>query len=79
MYCILQQNFNFLLNLNTWAISDIGNAASKLLKVYASDLDSGFPSEVVHFAFYLFSSLDLGFKDKYCASTAVIFEKELLN
>ena len=40
VYCILQQNFNFLLNLNTWAISNIKNAASKLLKVYASDLDS---------------------------------------
>ena len=23
VYCILQQNFNFLLNLNTWAIGDI--------------------------------------------------------
>ena len=28
VYNILQQNFNFLLNLNTWAISDIENAAS---------------------------------------------------
>ena len=36
VYCILQQNFNFLLNLNTWAISDIENAASKLLKVRGS-------------------------------------------
>ena len=36
VYCILQQNFNFLLNLNSWAISDIENAASKLLKVYAT-------------------------------------------
>ena len=62
MYCILQQNFNFLLNLNTWAISDIENAASKLLKVYASGLDSDFPSEVVHFAFHLQSSPDLGLK-----------------
>ena len=35
VYCILQQNFNFLLNLNTWAISDIENAAGKLLKVHA--------------------------------------------
>ena len=26
VYCILQQKFNFLLNLNTWAISDIENA-----------------------------------------------------
>ena len=32
VYCIWQQNFNFLLNLNTWAISDIENAASKSLK-----------------------------------------------
>ena len=52
VYCILQQNFKFLLNLNTWAISDIENAVSKLLKVYASNLDSDFPSEVVHFAFH---------------------------
>ena len=60
----MQQNFNFLLNLNTWAISDIENAASKLLKVCASDLDSDFPSEVVHFAFHLGlrSSPDLGSK-----------------
>ena len=62
VYCILQQNFNFLLNLYTWAISDIENAASKLLKVYASNLDSDFPSEVAHFAFHLRSSLDLGSK-----------------
>ena len=62
VYCILQQNFNLLLNLNTWAINDIENAASKLLKVYASNLDSDFPSEVVHFAFHLRSSLDLGSK-----------------
>ena len=34
VYCIWQQNFNFLLNLNTTTISDIENAASKLLKVY---------------------------------------------
>ena len=62
VYCTLQQNFNFLLNLNTWAISDIENAASKLLKVYASNLNSDFPSEVVHFAFHLRSSPDLGSK-----------------
>ena len=62
VYCIWQQNFNFLLNLNIWAISDIENAASKLLKVCASNLDSDFPSEVVHFAFHLRSSLDLGSK-----------------
>ena len=53
VYYLLQQNFNFLLNLNTWALCDIENAASKLLKVYASDLDSDFPSEVVRFAFHL--------------------------
>ena len=60
VYCILQQSF--LLNLNTWAISDIENAASKLLKVYANNLDSDFPSEIVHFAFHLRSSLHLGSK-----------------
>ena len=43
VYCILQQNVNFLLNLSTWAISDIECTASKLLKAYASDLDSDFP------------------------------------
>ena len=32
VHCIWQQNFNFLLNLNAWAISNIENAASKLLK-----------------------------------------------
>ena len=62
MYCTLQQNFNFLLNLNTWAISDIENAANKLLKVYASNLDSDFRSEIVHFAFHLRSSPALGSK-----------------
>ena len=62
VYCKRKQNFNFLLNLNTWAISDIKNAASKSLKVYASNVDSDFPSEVVHFAFHLRSSLDLGSK-----------------
>ena len=51
-----------MLYLNTWAISDIENTASKLLKVYASKLDSDFPSEVVHFAFHLRSSPDLGSK-----------------
>ena len=60
--CMLQQSFNFLLNLNTWAISEMENAASKSLKVYASDLDSDFPSEVVHFAFHLRSSPDLDSK-----------------
>ena len=62
VYCTLQQNFNFLLNLNTLAISDIENTASKLLKVYASNLDCDFPSEVVHFAFLSRSSPDLGSK-----------------
>ena len=62
MYYILQQNFNFLLNLDTWAISDIENAASKLLKAYANNLNSDFPSEVVHFAFHLRLSPDLGSK-----------------
>ena len=62
MYCLLQQNFNFLLNLNIRVISDIENSASKLVKVYASDLDSDFSSEVVHFAFHLRSSPDLGSK-----------------
>ena len=62
MYCILQQNFNFLLNRNTWAISDIENAANKLSKVYASNLDSDFPSKVVDFAFHFCSSPDLGSK-----------------
>ena len=62
VYCILQQNFNFFLNLNTWTICDIENAASKLLKVYASKLDSDFPSEVVHFAFHIRLSPDLGSK-----------------
>ena len=52
VYCVLLQNFNFLLNLNTWAISDIENAACRMLKVYASNLDGDFPSEVVHFAFH---------------------------
>ena len=62
VYCIWQQSFHFWLNLNTWAISDIENVASKSLKVYASILDSDFSSEVVHFAFHLRSSPDLGLK-----------------
>ena len=62
VYYILQQNFNFLLNLNTWAVSDREKAASKFLKVYASNFNSDFPSEVVHLAFHLRSSLDLGSK-----------------
>ena len=62
MYRIWQENFNFLLNLNTWAISNMENAASKSLKVYASNLDSDFHSKVVHFAFHLRLSPDLGSK-----------------
>ena len=42
VYCTLQQNSNFLLNLNTWAISGIENATSKWLKVYANNLDATF-------------------------------------
>ena len=78
VYCILQQNFNFLLNLNTWAISDIENAASKLLKVYASDLDSNFPSEVVHFAFHLCSSPDLGLKTNTAQARLLYLKKNCL-
>ena len=69
MYCILQQNFNFLLNLNTWTISDIENARL---------LDSDFPSEVVHFAFHLHLCPDLGSKTN-TAQAQLLFEKELLN
>ena len=58
-YC---NRFIFLLNLKICAISDIENAASKLLKVYANDLDRDFPSEVVHFALHLRPSPDLGSK-----------------
>ena len=80
MYCIVQQNFNFLLNLNTWAISDIETAASKLLKVCASDLDSDFPSEVVHFAFHLSqrSSRDLGSKTNTAQAQLSYFKKNCL-
>ena len=76
--CILQQNFNFLLNLNTWAISDIENAASKFLKVYANNLDSDFPSEVVHFAFYLRSSPDLGSKTNTAQAQLSYLKKNCL-
>ena len=79
VYCIWQQNFNFLLNLNTWAISDIENAASKSLKVYASNSDSDFSSEVVHFAFHLRSSPDLGSKTNTAQAQLSYFEKELLD
>ena len=75
VYCILQQNFNFLLNLNTWAICDIEKAASKLLKVYASNLDSDFFSEVVHFDFHLRSSPDLGSKINTAQAQLSYFEK----
>ena len=78
VYCILQQNFNFLLNLNTWVISDIKNAASRLLEVYASDLNSDFPSEVVHFAFHLRSSSDLGSKTNTAQTRLSYLEKNCL-
>ena len=78
VYCILQQNFNFLLNLNTWAINDIENVACKLLKLYASDLDSDFPSEVVHFAFHLRSSPDLGPKPNTAQAQLLYLKKNCL-
>ena len=78
VYCILQQNFNFLLNLNTRAISDIENAANKLLKVYASNLDSDFPLEVVHFAFHLRSSPDLGSKTNTAQAQLSYLKKNCL-
>ena len=80
VYCILQQNFNFLLNLNTWVISNIENAASKSFKVYASNLDSDFSSEVVHFAFHLGlrSSPDLGSKKNTAQAQLSYFKKNCL-
>ena len=78
VYRIWQQNFNFLLNLNTWAISDIENAASKSLKVYASNLDSDFPSEVVHFAFHLRLSPDLGSKTNTAQAQLSYLKKNCL-
>ena len=78
MYCIWQQNFNFLLNLNTWAISDVENAASKSLIVYASNLDSDFPSEVVHFAFNLRSSPDFGSKTNTAQAQLSYLKKNCL-
>ena len=78
VYCIWQQNFNFLLNLNTWAIGDIENAASKSLKVYASNLESDFPSEVVHFAFHLRSSPDLGLKTNTAQAQLSYLKKNCL-
>ena len=78
VHCILQQNFNFLLNLKAWAISDIEIAASKLLKVCAMDLDSGFPSEVVHFSFHLRSSPDLGSKTNTAQAQLSYLKKNCL-
>ena len=78
VYCIWQENFNFLLNLNPWAISDIDNAASKSLKVYASNLDGDFPSEVVHFAFHLRSSPDLGSKTNTAQAQLSYLKKNCL-
>ena len=78
VYCIWQQNFNFLLNLNIWAISDIENAASKSSKVYASNLDSNFPSEVVQFAFHLCSSPDLGSKTNTAQAQLSYLKKNCL-
>ena len=78
VYCTWQQNFNFLLNLNTWAISDIENAASKLLKVYASNLDIDFPLEVVHFAFHLRSSPDLGSRTNIAQAQLSYLKKNCL-
>ena len=78
MYCVWQQNFIFLLNLNTWAISDKENPASKTLKVYASNLDSDFPSKVVHFAFHLRSSPDLGLKTNTAQAQLSYLKKNCL-
>ena len=78
VYCILQQNFTFLLNLNTWAISDMENAVSKSLKVYASNLDSDFSSKVVQFAFHLRSSPDLGSKTSTAQAQLSYLKKNCL-
>ena len=78
VYCIWQQSFNLLLNLNTCAISGIENAASKSLKVYASNLDSDFPSEAVHFAFHLRSSPDLGLKTNTAQAQLSYLKKNCL-
>ena len=78
VYCISQQNLNFLVNLKTWAISNIENAASKLLKVYASDLDSDFSSEVVHFTSHLPSSPDLGSKTNTAQAQLSYLKKNCL-
>ena len=76
VFCIWQQNFNFLLNLNTLAISDIENAASKSLKVYASNLDSDFLLEVVHF--HLRSSPDLDWKTNTAQAQLSYLKKNCL-
>ena len=80
VFCIWQQNFNFLLNLNTLAISDIHveNIASKSLKVYASNLDSDFLLEVVHFAFHLRSSPDLDWKTNTAQAQLSYLKKNCL-
>ena len=78
VYCILQQDFNFLPNLNTWAINDIEKAASKSFKVYASNLNSGSPSKVVHFAFHLRSSPDLGSKTNTAQAQQSYLKKNCL-
>ena len=67
-----------MLNLNTWAITDIENAASKSLKVFASNLDSDFPSEVVQFAFHLRSSPDLGSKKNTAQAQLSYLKKNCL-
>ena len=66
------------MNLNTWAIGDVENAASKLLKEYPSDLDSDFPSTVVHFAFHLRSSPDLSSKSKTAQAQLSYLKKNCL-
>ena len=64
--------------MDTWAISNIENAASKLLKGYANNLDSDFPSEVVHFAFHLRSSPDLGLKTNTAQAQLSYLKKNCL-
>ena len=59
-------------------ISDIESAASKLLKVYANNLDSDFPSQVVHFAFHLRSSPDLGSKKNTAQAQLSYLKKNCL-
>ena len=78
VYCIWQENFNFLLNLNTWAISDTENAVSKSLKVCASNLDSDLHSEVVHFAFHIRLSPHLGSKTNTAQAQLSYLKKNCL-